>query len=432
MSVLGSMLLDNECAGDVIQLLQPDNFYSKANQTIYHILVELFDARRNVDLVILREVLTKRGLLDEVGGLAYLTGVIESVPSAANVEHYAGIVREKAVLRRLIGASNQIQKDAYGNTQEVPMILDQAEKLIFEVAEKDTTGATVKIDTLLHKTFERLDRIHERKGRLTGVGSGFYELDDLTCGFQNGEMIILAARPSVGKTTMALNIAERVALKDRLPVAVFSLEMSAQQVAQNMLCAHARVNAQNVRKGILSESDSTKLALAVGTLSEAPIFIDETPGIRTLQLRTKARRLKAQHDIKLLIIDYVQLLESETLRRADNRQQEISDISRGIKSLARELEIPIIAISQLNRAVEGRDDHRPRMSDLRESGALEQDADVVLLLHRASYYDPKEDPGKAQIIVAKQRNGPTGEVELAFLADFMRFENLAARQETLE
>jgi len=429
MAVLGSMLLDNECAGEVLQLLQPDNFYSRANQLIFQIVVELFDQRKAADLVILREVLTKRKLLDEVGGLAHLTEIIEAVPSAANVMHYAEIVRQKAVLRKLITVSNEIQKDAYASSQEVPVLLDQAEKLIFEVAEKDTRGTIVEIKTVLHQVFDRIDRVHDRKGRLTGISSGFYSLDDLTCGFQNGELIILAARPSVGKTTLALNIAEHVAVEGQLPVAIFSLEMSSQQLAQNMLCSRARVNAHLLRRGILPESDNAKLVIAVGKLSEAPIYIDESPGITTLQLRTKARRLKAQYDIKLLIIDYVQLIESESFRRADNRQAEISDISRGIKSLARELEIPILTISQLNRGVEIRDDHRPRMSDLRESGALEQDADVVLLLHRASYYDPNSEPGQAQLIIAKQRNGPTGQVDLAFLSEYLRFENLAARQE---
>jgi replicative DNA helicase len=429
MAVLGSMLLDNECAGEVLQLLQPDNFYSRANQLIFQIIVELFDQRKAADLVILREVLTKRKLLEEIGGLSYLTSVIEAVPSAANALHYAEIVRQRAVLRKLITVSNEIQRDAYASSQEVPVLLDQAEKLIFEVAEKDTRGTTVEIKTVLHQVFDRIDRVHDRKGRLTGISSGFYSLDDLTCGFQNGELIILAARPSVGKTTLALNIAEHVAVEGQLPVAIFSLEMSSQQLAQNMLCSRARVNAHLLRRGILPESDNAKLVIAVGKLSEAPIFIDETAGITTLQLRTKARRLKAQYDIRLLIIDYVQLIESESFRRADNRQTEISDISRGIKALARELEIPILMISQLNRAVEGRDDHRPRMSDLRESGALEQDADVVLLLHRASYYDPQEDRGKAQLIIAKQRNGPTGQVDLAFLSEYLRFENLAARQE---
>lgn len=431
MAVLGSILLDNECLGDILNILEPDSFYSKANQTIYKILIELFDSRKNVDLVILREELLKRGLLEQVGGMGYLASILEVVPSAANVEHYAEIVRQKAILRRLITVSNEIQKGAYESTQEVPLLLDRAEKLIFEVAERDTRGTTMPISTLLHKTFERIDRIHERKGRLTGIGSGFYELDDMTCGFQNGEMIILAARPSVGKTTMALNIAEYVGVELHLPVAIFSLEMSAQQVAQNMLCSRARVNAHMVRRGRMSESDGSRLSIAVGKLSEAPIFIDESPGITTLQLRTKARRLKAQYDLKLLIIDYVQLIESESFRRSDNRQTEIADISRGIKALARELDIPIIAISQLNRQVEERDDHRPRMSDLRESGALEQDADVVLLLHRACFFNKAADPSEATLIVAKQRNGPTGEVELRFLPEYMRFVNPTDRQEPI-
>ena len=429
MAVLGSMLLDNECAGDVLELVQPDYFYSDANRGIFQILIESFDARKSFDLVTLRNALVGRSLLDKVGGEAYLVGLIESVPSAANAVHYAGIVRHKAILRRLITASNEIQRTAYEDQRDAQEVLDRAEKLIFEVAEKETLGATCKINTLINEVFKRIDSLHDRKGRITGIPTGFYDLDDLTCGLQNSELIILAARPSVGKTTLALNIAERVAVENKMGVVIFSLEMSSQQLVQNMLCSRSRIDAQNIRKGFLSESDHVKLTTGAGVLFESPIFIDETPGLTTLQLRTRARRLKSQHDVKLIVVDYIQLLEADYYRRTDSRQEEISFISRGLKSLARELEVPILVISQLNRAVEGREDHKPRMSDLRESGALEQDADVVLLLHRSSYYSPEAEDSAADLIIAKQRNGPTGEIKLAFFPNYLRFENLAARQE---
>ncbi len=429
-AVLGSIVLDNDCAGEIVQILTPDAFYSRRDLAVFEVRVTLYDERRAIDLITLRDELARKGVLEDVGGVQFLTGLVESVPSAANAVFYANIVRDRAVLRSLIQACTGIVQDAFEGRDTADNVLDRSEKRIFDIAENRIGVEAAPLNEILKKTFEKIDSFHDRKGHYTGIPSGYDDLDALTSGFQNSEMIIIAARPSMGKTTLALNIAEYVAVHEKLPVAVFSMEMSQQMLAQNLLCMHARIDASKLRSGFLSDEQWTKLGLALGSLSEAPIYIDDTPGQTILQLRAKARRLAARHKIKMIIVDYLQLMSAPG---EESRQQEIASISRGVKALARELDLPIIALSQLNRSPEAREGHKPRLGDLRESGALEQDADVVVLLHRPGYYQGKSEmPGEAaapagaeetEIIIAKQRNGPTGVVQLVFRNNLLRFES---------
>ena len=422
MSVLGAMILDNEVISLVIPILNKLSFYKTAHQELYQVIVDVYDKGQPVDLVVLREELKKRSLLEKVGGVEYLMELEEVVPTIGNVEYYANIVREKAIKRNLIEVAATIQKQSFEESTDTEQLLDASERAIFDITQKKFNTASTKLNEILKETFSRIENLHDRQSRLTGVSSGYYDLDDKTCGLQPSELIIFAARPSMGKTSLVLNIVEHVGVVEKKPVVIFSLEMSAQQVAQNMLCSHARIDAHKLRMGFLDDKQWSDLSYGLGSLSEAPIFIDDTPGLTVLEVRAKARRLKAQYDIQLVAVDYLQLMESS---RAENRQQEISVISRGLKSLARELKIPVIAVSQLNRSVESREGHRPRMSDLRESGSLEQDADVIALLHRDNYYDPDKD-NTAELIIAKQRNGPTGVIKLTFRSHFMRFESLAS------
>ena len=422
MSVLGAMILDNEVINLVIPILNKLSFYKTAHRELYQAIVDIYDKGQPVDLVVLREELKKRSLLEKVGGVEYLMELEEAVPTIGNVEYYANIVREKAIKRNLIEVAATIQKQSFEESTDTEHLLDASERAIFDITQKKFNTASTKLNEILKETFSRIENLHDRQSRLTGLSAGFYDLDDITCGLQPSELIIVAARPSMGKTSLVLNVVEHVGVVEKKPVVIFSLEMSAQQVAQNMLCSHARIDAHKLRMGFLDDKQWSDLSYGLGSLSEAPIFIDDTPGLTVLEMRAKARRLKAQYDIQLVAVDYLQLMESS---RGENRQQEISIISRGLKSLARELKIPVIAVSQLNRSAESREGHRPRMSDLRESGAIEQDADVIVLLHRDNYYDPDKD-NTAELIIAKQRNGPTGVVKLAFLSHFMRFESLAS------
>ena len=422
MSVLGAMILDNEVINLVIPILNKLSFYKTAHRELYQAIVDVYDKGQPVDLVVLREELKKRSLLEKVGGVEYLMELEEAVPTIGNVEYYANIVREKAIKRNLIEVAATIQKQSFEESTDTEYLLDASERAIFDITQKKFNTASTRLNEILKETFSRIENLHDRQSRLTGLSAGFYDLDDITCGLQPSELIIVAARPSMGKTSLVLNIVEHVGVVEKKPVVIFSLEMSAQQVAQNMLCSHARIDAHKLRMGFLDDKQWSDLSYGLGSLSEAPIFIDDTPGLTVLEVRAKARRLKAQYDIQLVAVDYLQLMESS---RAENRQQEISVISRRLKSLARELEIPVIAVSQLNRSVESREGHRPRMSDLRESGSIEQDADVIVLLHRDNYYNPDKD-NTAELIIAKQRNGPTGVVKLTFLSHFMRFESLAS------
>ena len=425
MCMLASMLLDKEMIGNVVQIVDREALYQADHQIIFDIVVKLYEQNRAIDAVILRDELKKRNLYEEVGGTEYIAAILGKVPSSAHGVHYAGIVREKALLRQLIAASNDILRDAYAPHEKADLVLDKAEKKIFEIAQQKVSGAMVPMEKVLHEVFEMID-----SGGKRGIETGFFELDDMLNGLQNGEMIIVAARPSMGKTAFAMNIVEHVAADNRLPCAVFSLEMSKQQLAQRMLCSRGNIDAHKLRKGLLQSHEFAHLANVVGELAKAQIWVDDSPGLTVLELRAKARRLKLQHDIKLLMIDYMQLMDNPG---PDSRQQQISEISRGIKAVARELNIPVMALSQLNRASEGRDGHRPRMSDLRESGSIEQDADVIMLLHREDYYrmsEPDFQPDNiAEIIIAKQRNGPTGTVKLTFLNKATRFENLSAQSD---
>src|SRR5271170_4329964 len=425
MCLLASMMLEKEMIGQAVQLIDRESFYQADHQIIYDVLVKLYEMNRPIDSVILFEELVKRQLLEEVGGTAYIAQILNSVPSAAHGMHYAHIVREKAMLRQLISASNEILRDSYAPYEQADIVLDKAERRIFEIAQKKVGGSMEPMEKVLHEVFEMIENRGQR-----GLITGFHELDDMLNGLQKGEMIIVAARPSMGKTALAMNLIEHIAADSRMPCAVFSLEMSKQQLAQRMLCSRGQIDAHKLRKGMLNSQEYTKLATVVGELAKAPIWVDDSPGLTCLELRAKARRLKMQHDVKCIMIDYMQLMDNPG---PESRQQQISEISRGIKSVARELNIPVIALSQLNRQSEGRDGHRPRMSDLRESGSIEQDADVVMLLHREDYYkmgEPDFQPDNvAELIIAKQRNGPTGTVKLTFINKTTRFENLSAQSD---
>lgn len=427
-AVLGSMIIDREVASQAIEMLEESFFYKESHRKIYSSIIKLFDENKGIDLVILTEELKGAGYLDEVGGPAYITSLASSVPTSANFVHYAKIVKEKMILRNLISASTQVISDCYNGSQEVDHVLDKAEQAIFDVTSKKVETRFSTLREVIKGSIETIDNLYQRKENITGIATGFRDLDIKTAGLQMSDLIVIAGRPSMGKSALATCIAEHVGVVEKQPVAFFSLEMSKEQLAQRMLCSHARVDAHKVRTGFLSQADWPRLVSAAGKLSEAPIYIDDSPGISVLELRAKARRLKAQFDIKLIILDYLQLMEGRY--RSESRQQEISEISRSLKALARELRVPLIAISQLSRAVEQRSDHRPQLSDLRESGAIEQDADLVILLLREEYYNQtEENKGVAEAIIAKQRNGPIGSLNLAFLGEYMRFENLTARGE---
>lgn len=425
MAVLGCMLIEEEAIGLAIEHLTADDFYKDAHKKIFSSVVELYDQRKAVDLITLVERLKADGVLESVGGASYLAGLTNVVPTAANVTHYARIVKEKNVLRMLINHATQIVSEAYATEEEVNEVLDRAERMIFEIADR-RVGQTgfVPVKDIIKDTIETIDRLHQNKKHVTGVATGFTDFDIMTAGLQPSDLVIVAGRPSMGKSSFAINILEHASIIEKVPTAFFSLEMSKEQLVQRLLCSQARVDAHKVRTGFLSTENWRSLAEAAGKLSETQIFIDDTPGISILELRAKARRLKSQHDIKLIALDYLQLMSGSGY--AESRQQEISEISRSLKALARELDVPIVAISQLSRAVESRTDHRPQLSDLRESGAIEQDADVVVLLMREEYYNPTEqNKGIAEVILAKQRNGAVGSVKLAFIREYTRFENLA-------
>ncbi|MFH1616250.1 MAG: replicative DNA helicase [Planctomycetota bacterium] len=425
-AVLGSMILDPECIGQVVQTLHAESFYRVEHQILYDVLVGLYEQGCGIDLVILRDELKRCGRLDEVGGVEYLKRIAESVPSSVNVEYYSQIVKDKFLLRGLINNVTDILNDAYDPTGSAGEKLDDAERRIFGITQQKISGSAVAIRELLTEAFENIES--REHSHITGLPTGYRELDERTCGLQKGEMIIIAARPSMGKTSLALNIAEHIGADNKTGVAIFSLEMGRQQLTERILCSRAMVDSQAVRKGMCSDIQLRELTTAGSELLDKPIYIDDTAGLTPLELRGKARRLKAQYGIQCIIVDYLQLMSLGTLR-VESRQQEISQISRYLKALARELEVPVVALSQLNRALESREGHRPRMSDLRESGSLEQDADVVMLLHREDYYHRGETDhpptNTAELIIAKQRNGPTGVVELLFNEKFTRFENLS-------
>jgi replicative DNA helicase len=426
-SVIGSMLLDKNAIVRVVELLQPDCFYRDAHRVIYETILDLFDRGEPIDLITLTNGLRKAGKLEFVGGSVYVTDLLNSVPTAANVEYYAKIVGEKAILRRLIEAGTKIVGDAFGRGDDVNTILDDAEKSVFEIALNRVSQGFHKIDTVIRKVLDGLDSHYKKEG-LTGVPTGYPDLDKMTGGFQKSDLIIIAARPSVGKTAFSLNIAQNMAIKHKIPVAIFSLEMSKEQLAQRMLCSEAEVNAQKLKTASLSDTGWKKLTRALGKLSEASIFIDDSPSLTSTELRAKARRLKMERGLGLIVVDYMQLMRGRG--RIENRVQEISEIARSLKTLAREIDVPVIALSQLSRAVEQRNDRIPRLSDLRESGEIEQTADLVAFIHRDDYYNPQSDRGNiAEIIIAKQRNGPVGTIELVFRREIAKFCSKESRYE---
>lgn len=428
-AVLGSMIIDPESIAFVVEQLKNESFYRLENQLIFDALVILYEKNhgQGIDAVCLRDELEKRGQLDQCGGVEYIGRIMDSVPSSANVEYYTGIVKDKQLLREIVSTATDILNDAYDPMGAADEKIDQAEKKLFAITNKRLSGTISELKDLVFQAYEAIEK---RDGSLvTGLSTGFYQLDDITCGLQKGELLIVAGRPSMGKTAFALNIAEHIGVREKKPVAIFSLEMSKEQLAERILCSNSRVDAQAVRRGRLDTEHYNDLVKACGELSEAPIYIDDTAGLTPLELRGKARRLKSRYDISLLVVDYLQLMNSGS-SRTDSRQQEITTISRYLKGLARELSIPVMVLSQLNRSSEARDGHKPRMSDLRESGSIEQDADVVMLLHRDDYYKRTEEDfeptNKAEVIIAKQRNGPTGVVELMFMERLARFENVAS------
>ncbi|NLY74124.1 MAG: replicative DNA helicase [Firmicutes bacterium] len=426
-STLGSMLLEKEAIYKGAELLRPEDFYREAHRVIFEVVVHLANKGEPVDIITVSEELKQRGLLDKVGGPAYLTQLANFVPTAANVEYYANIVAEKSLLRSIISVATNIVKMGYEGAEEVDVILDRAEKEIFEISQKRNTKGFVSLRSILVETFERIEKLYESKGGVTGLPTGYPDLDRITAGFQPSDLIILAARPSMGKTTFALNLASYAAVELKIPAIIFSLEMSKEQLALKLLCSEAGVDNQRIRTGALRDDDWPRLSHALGRLSDATLFIDDSPGISAIEIRAKARRIKAEHGLGLVIIDYLQLMQSRS--RSENRQQEVSEISRSLKALARELDVPVVALSQLSRAVEQRADKRPGLADLRESGSLEQDADIVAFLYREDYYNPETDRKNiTELIIAKQRNGPVGSVDFYFQKEFSKFQSLARQK----
>jgi len=435
LSVLGGMLLDPDAVVRIIELIDDSMFYREGNRRLFRAMVRLWERGGVVDHITLSEELKNVGDFDAVGGTAFLAQLLDAVATSANIEYHAGIVREKALLRRLVEAATSIIQETYENQGEVDDLLDTAEQKIFQVAQSHDRKGFVWIKEILWPTFEKIEALQANSSSVTGVPTGFADLDEITAGFQPGDLIIVAARPSMGKTALTLNIAQHAAISAQKAVAFFSLEMSKEALVQRILCAEGRVDASRLRTGRLRDEEYAQLATAAGYLNTAPIYIDDSPAISVLEMRAKARRLKADRpDLELVIVDYLQLMRGSA-SRSENRQQEVSEISRGLKALAKELNVPVVALSQLSRAVESRPDKRPMMSDLRESGAIEQDADLITFLYRPEYYfgptdkDGNSLEGRAELIVAKQRNGATGVVNLMFFKEFTRFESYSPRHE---
>ena len=425
-SVLGGILIENYAINKVMEVLQPDDFYRESHHKIYKSLIDLSERDEPADLITLTNELKNNGHLDSVGGASYIASLIDSVPTAANIEYYAKIVKEKSILRKLIQTSTEIITQSYEDRGDVEGFLDEAERAIFDISENRVRPSFYPIKDIIKESFKILERLYEKKELITGIPSGFKELDRMTAGFQPSDLIIVAGRPSMGKTAFCLNLARYAAIEKKVPTAIFSLEMSKEQLGIRMLCSEAHVEGTKLRSGFLNESDWPRLTIAAGNLSDAPIYIDDSAALSILELRAKARRLKTEYGgLGMVIVDYLQLMKGRT--RVESRQQEISEISRSLKALAKELNIPVIAVSQLSRKTEERTGNRPQLSDLRESGAIEQDADLILFIYRDEVYNRAEDNpnrGKAEIIIGKQRNGPTGKVDLAFLDKFTTFKEL--------
>jgi replicative DNA helicase len=433
-SVLGGMLIDTDAMVHVIEILDDSMFYREAHRRLFRAMLRLFEQSEAIDVVTVSESLRTAGDFEAVGGTAYLAQLLDAVPTAANIEYHARIVREKALLRRLIEAATSIVQETFSAQGDVDQLLDHAEQKIFEIAQTSDRRGFVRLKDVLWPTFEKIEKLQNNTSSVTGVPTGFSDLDELTAGFQPGDLVIIAARPSMGKTAFTLNVAQHVGISAKLPVALFSLEMSKEALVQRILCAEGRVDANRLRRGRLLDDEYARLATAAGYLNTAPIYIDDSAGITVLEMRAKARRLKADRpELGMIIVDYLQLMQGNS--RSENRQQEVSEISRGLKALAKELDLPVIALSQLSRQVESRPDKRPMMSDLRESGAIEQDADLIMFLYRPEYYygptdkDGNSLEGMAELIIGKQRNGPTGKVDLVFQKEFTRFDSFTRRSD---
>ena len=430
-SVLGAMLIEKEAISKVEEILYPEDFYREAHKIIFNIILELAGKNEAADMVTVTEALRRNGKLDDVGGIPYISYLANTVPTAANIVFHARIVEEKALLRRLVNAATEIVSLGYDANDDVTNIIDLAEKKVMEVGKQRSGADFSPIKEVVHEAFGRIEKLYETKGGITGLTTGFVDFDRLTAGLQPSDLILLAARPSMGKTALVLNIAQNVAIRAKGAVAFFSLEMSKEQLVQRLLCSEAPIDSQRLRVGELADEDWRKLVRAAGKLSDSNIFIDDTAGITVMEMRAKARRLKREHDIKLLIIDYLQLMQGASSgSRSENRQQEISEISRSLKALARELNIPIVALSQLSRSVEARQSKKPMLSDLRESGSLEQDADIVAFLYRDDYYNPDTDQKNiTELIIAKHRNGPVDTVKLFFHKNYTLFRSLTKTDE---
>ena len=431
-SVLGGILLENDSLSNVLEVLNGEDFYRKTHRQVIYSMIELYEKNEPIDLITLSDALKSKNQLDDVGGISYLTSLVDSVPTAANISYYAKIVKEKSTLRTLINRATEIASMSFDDTGSVDEILDQAEKSIFEISENKIKPSFYRIKDLIPHSLDTIETLYKKKELITGAPTGFEGVDRLTSGLQPSDLIIIAGRPSMGKTSFALNIAQHAAIEADLAAGIFSLEMSKEQLSLRMLCSEAKVDAQKIRSGFLSDNDWTKLTRAVSTLSEASIFIDDTPALSILQMRAKSRRLKSEHGLNLIIVDYLQLMQGGS--NVERREQEISEISRSLKALAKELNLPVVALSQLNRKVEDRHDKRPQLADLRESGAIEQDADVIAFIYRDEVYNKSEDndnKGTAEIIIGKQRNGPVGVVKLTFIDKFATFENPAPFEKPL-
>jgi replicative DNA helicase len=425
-AVIGALLIDKDAILSVVEILSADDFYDDRNATIYRAIVSLFEKRVPIDMVTLTDHLEKEKELTNVGGSTHIVSIVNSTPSAANVSHWANIVRNKAILRRLITSAVTISDLGFDEEEDVSAVLDKAEQSLFAVSQKFFRQKFIPIKDVLTEAFDRIDKIHKEKGALRGVSTGFRDLDAKLAGLQKSDLLIIAARPSMGKTSLALNIAEQIAVEAKIPVAFFSLEMSKEQLVDRLISSQAGVDSWKLRTGNLTDEDFPKIGYAMGTLSEAPFFIDDSPGLTVTEIRAKARRLQMEHELGVIFVDYLQLIEGRSKSGDANRVQEISEISRSLKTLARELNVPVVALSQLSRAVEHRPDKRPQLSDLRESGSIEQDADVVMFIYRDDYYDENSDKkGVTEILIRKHRNGPIGNIDLYFNAEQMRFRDLA-------
>ncbi len=428
-AVLGTILLQDKSLLKVIEIIGPDDFYRDAHKIIFRAMLTLFEKHEPHDLITVTGLLNDQNRLEQVGGAAYLASLTDIIPFSGTLVHHAQIIRKKSILRRLIQTTSEVAARCYDAQDDIDTLVDEAEKTIFEIAQAKKGTGFQPMSDIVPRAFDRITKLFDRQEHITGVATGYEELDRMTAGLQPADLIILAGRPSMGKTALAMNMVQHAALIEKIPVAVFSLEMSMEQLALRMLCSIGRIDSQRIRTGRLHDSDWPKLTRATGMLSDAPIFIDDTAGTTVLEMRAKARRLKSEHKLGMIVVDYLQLMQGKA--GTENRAQEISDISRSLKAMAKELDVPVVALSQLNRSLESRTDKRPQLSDLRESGAIEQDADVIMFIYRDEVYNKAEDNpnrGLAEIIVGKQRNGPTGVVKLTFLAEFTTFENYTSLQ----